>query len=114
MKRAVVGRLRDIPRAIDEIAEVSEGITFKAYQADFRVRRIVERCVEIVSEASRHIPAEMKAKHPAVPWGAIWNIGNRLRHEYGYVDDRIMWRVATHSIRELRPAIVAMIAEAEK
>ena len=84
MKRAFAGRLRDILRAIDEITEVSEGITFKAYQADFRVRRIVERCVEIVSEASRHIPAEMKAKHPAVPWGAIWNIGNRLRHEYGY------------------------------
>lgn len=114
MKRAVIGRLHDILRAIDEIAEVADGVTYSTYQADFRIRRIVERCVEIISEASRHIPADLTAEHSTIPWEAVRDIGNLLRHEYGYVDDLIMWRIATRSLPALRAAVVAMLARAEK
>jgi uncharacterized protein with HEPN domain len=57
-------RLGDILKAIDDTAEFLDGVDFGAYQKDAKTRRSVERCLEIVSEASRHIPAELTANDP--------------------------------------------------
>jgi uncharacterized protein with HEPN domain len=56
----------------------------------------------------------MKVKHPDQPWREIAAIGNLLRHEYRYIADDIIWKIASKSLPSLRPVIVAMIAEAEK
>lgn len=50
--------------AIDTVAEMTSGVDFPGYRGDVKLRRAVERCVEIVSEASRFLPDEFKALHP--------------------------------------------------
>jgi uncharacterized protein with HEPN domain len=55
------------------------------------VRRAVERELEIISEASRHIPADLQEAAPEVPWREIAGIGIVLRHEYQRVADKIVW-----------------------
>ena len=112
VKRSVGIRLHDILTAIDEASEILDSADFAAYQASLVKRRAVERCVEIISEAARHIPDVMTAKHPSIPWQEVKAIGNRLRHDYQRVDDLVMWRTATRSLPELRIAIVSLIAEA--
>lgn len=57
MKRAEVYALRDILQVIDEVAEIVDGRDLAAYERDFRIHRVVERCVEIVSEATRRVIA---------------------------------------------------------
>jgi uncharacterized protein with HEPN domain len=52
----------------------------------------------------------MKARFPDQPWPEISAMGNLLRHEYGRIDDLIIWKIATRSLPELRAAIVAMLA----
>jgi uncharacterized protein with HEPN domain len=61
-------RLDDILDAIEDIQEFVKGRSFDDYSGDTMLRLAIERCVEIISEASRHIPPDMKAEHPAVPW----------------------------------------------
>lgn len=95
IKRSHLVRLRDMLENIDAVAEMMVGIELAAYRRDYKLRRAVERCVEIVSEASRKIPDEMKAGFPGQPWPEIAAIGNLLRHEYQRVDDQIMWKIAT-------------------
>ena len=75
----LLSRLEDIRDAIDEAERFTAGMTFEQYLANPLVRRGVERCIEIVSEASRHISAKHKAAHPQVPWRNIADIGNVLR-----------------------------------
>jgi uncharacterized protein with HEPN domain len=106
-------RLSDILENIDAVTEMIEGIELGSYRRDLKLRRAVERCVEIISEASRHIPARLKADYPDHPWDEISAIGNLLRHHYERVDDLIMWKIATQSLPELRPTIVAMIDRAK-
>jgi uncharacterized protein with HEPN domain len=73
------------------------------------MRRAVERGVEIVSEASRHIPDELKQRYPHIYWREISAIGNLLRHEYGRVDDRIIWRVVEEYLPELKDVVTEML-----
>jgi uncharacterized protein with HEPN domain len=55
----------------------------------------------------------MLARHSEAPWNAIIGIGNILRHEYQRVDDRRLWEIVTVHLPQLRPVIVAMLAELE-
>jgi uncharacterized protein with HEPN domain len=109
IKRTHLIRLRDILENIDAVAEMMAGVDFAAYRQDLKLRRAIERCVEIVSEASRRIPDELKAEYSEQPWPEIAAIGNLLRHSYERIDDLLMWKIATRSLPELRRVIVAMI-----
>ena len=87
-------RLHDIIDAIGHIRNETEGVTLDAFEADWRKRWLVERGIEIISEASRHLPADMKARHPSVPWRKVAGVGNVLRHEYERTVPEVLWNVA--------------------
>ena len=53
-----------------------------AFETDWQRQWLVERGLEIISEASRRLPDEIKAKHPEIPWPKVAGIGNVLRHNY--------------------------------
>jgi uncharacterized protein with HEPN domain len=114
IKRSELVRLRDILESIDAVAEMMDHIDLAAYRRDYKLRRAVERCVEIISEASRRIPEELKAEFPNQPWPEIAAIGNLLRHHYERVDDLIMWKIAARSLPELRPAVLAMLKNSDQ
>ncbi len=65
-RRNVWVRLNDMLSALDDGAAIVSGLSFDEYQKSVVVRRAVERCVEILSEASRHLPQEMKDERPNV------------------------------------------------
>jgi Protein of unknown function DUF86 len=56
-------------------------MTFEEYSSDRKTQRAVERCIEVISEASRHIPDEIKGDRPLIPWRDVATIGNVFRHE---------------------------------
>ena len=82
MSRApIADRLRHIQDAIDRIETLTTGKDFSAYAAHWVIRDAVERNLERVSEASRHIPASLKAKSGGIHWRSIAALGNVLRHD---------------------------------
>ena len=101
-------RLRHILRAIDDIETLMRDRTLDDYLADRFLRLTIERCLEIISEASRFIPDELKAKH-ALPWRGIADFGNVLRHGYEAVDHRRVWAVVVHDLPPLKSAVAAMV-----
>ncbi|HEY1544502.1 MAG TPA: HepT-like ribonuclease domain-containing protein [Xanthobacteraceae bacterium] len=99
---------------IDAVAEMIAGIDLTEYGGNLMLRRAVERCVEIVSEASRGIPDEMKAASPNQPWPEIASIGNLLRHHCERMDGLIMRKIATRSLPDLRNVVAAMIDQSDR
>lgn len=71
------------------------------FEADWQRQWLVERGVEIISEASRHLPAELKARHPHIPWDKVAGIGNILRHNYENVAAPVMWKLAQADLAAL-------------
>jgi uncharacterized protein with HEPN domain len=72
--------LEQMLEAIVDIEEITAGRSFEAYAADRPIRRAVEPCIEIVSEASRRLPPDLRDGHPEIPWSKVAGIGNVLRH----------------------------------
>lgn len=75
------------------------------------MRWLVQRAIEIVSEASRAILDDLKATHSEIPWQQVRDIGNVLRHDYGGLCDPIIWRVATDELPRLKAAAAAILAK---
>lgn len=100
--------LTDMQEALAGIGEMLQGVDFETYSGTWHLRRATERGIEISSEASRHIPDEMQARHPDIPWREIAAIGNRLRHEYARIDDRILWEVTWRHLPALEAAVDTM------
>ncbi len=90
----IVVRLVDMIEAIELIDDEIAGLTLRDFAQDKRKRWLVERGLEIISEASRRLPEVMKLRHPHIPWRQIAGIGNILRHEYEHVAYDVLWRVA--------------------
>jgi uncharacterized protein with HEPN domain len=86
-------RLTDIIEAIEHIYSEMTGVTIDAFEADWRKRWLIERGVEIISEASRHLTDALKARHPEIPWPKVAGIGNVLRHDYGSIAAPVMWKL---------------------
>jgi uncharacterized protein with HEPN domain len=61
--------------------------------------------LEIVSEATRKLPQDLRDRHPDLPWRAIAGIGNVYRHEYDNVAEEIVWRTVQHSLAPLLEVI---------
>jgi uncharacterized protein with HEPN domain len=86
-----IPRLTDIVEAIDHIRSETADISLDAFERDWRKQWLVERGVEIISEASRHLPDDLKARHSKIPWRKVAGIGNVLRHDYESIAAQIMW-----------------------
>ena len=71
---------------------------------------MIERSARI-SEASRHIPAGVRAKHAGIPWREVVGIGNVVRHDYDEIDDLVMWTTATEKLVPLRAAVEVMLRD---
>ena len=80
--RSLIPRLTDIIEAIERIRGVLENISLEMFENDWPRQWLVERGVEIISEASRHLTDDLKARRPEIPWQKVAGIGNVLRHDY--------------------------------
>jgi len=105
-------RLRDIVDAIDQIDLLLEGKDFSDLLQDRAMKAAFERFLEITSEASRHVPTELKTEAPQIPWHLVAGIGNHLRHAYHRVDAEILWRTYDDGqLAALRTAVTVFLAK---
>lgn len=94
--------LNDILNSINETAEFTVGMTFDEFSKDKKTINAVIRSLEVLGEASRKIPDNLKAQSPEVPWKRMTGMRNKLIHEYFGVDLEIVWAV----IKEDLPPLV--------
>ena len=92
-----------------EAAEVVQdfilGKTPKDYMSNRMLRNAVERNIEIIGEAARHVSGALQQAHPEIPWRSIIGQRNILIHEYGEVRHEFIWNVVTKGIPELIAAL---------
>lgn len=97
--------LNDIHYHIAKAEAFVSDMTYDAFAGDDLRFYAVTRCPEIISEASRRLPDEFKAKYPTIKWQEMAAAGNIYRHEYDNVAPRRVWNTLTRSLPPLRDVI---------
>jgi uncharacterized protein with HEPN domain len=90
---------------IDLAASFAAGFDFERFRDDPRTVYAVTRCLEIISEASRRLPDELKARHPAIAWKQMAAAGNIYRHDYEDVAASYVWVTLQNHLPPLRAVI---------
>jgi uncharacterized protein with HEPN domain len=112
VSRTILLRLTDMRDAIIGIEGVVADAAFEAFSDNRGMQRAVEPGLEIISEASRHLPADFTALAPEIPWRQIAAIGNLLRHDYQRTDLKATWNIVMEHLPPLAVAIDRLIGEA--
>jgi uncharacterized protein with HEPN domain len=97
--------LNDILHNIELAENFMAGLDYAAFHSDkLRVYAII-RCLEIISEASRRLPEELKANHPLIEWKEMAAAGNIYPHEYEDVAERRVWSTVQRALPPLRAVV---------
>jgi len=86
------------------------GLDFAAFVGDERTSLAIERLLENIGEAARHVSSALQDGHPEIPWQGIVGMRNVLAHQYGVVDQRKVWEAAKEGVSALIPLLEAILA----
>jgi uncharacterized protein with HEPN domain len=102
-------RVTDMDRAIFEIRKLLDGKSINSLMSDAATRAAFERFLEILSEASRHIPDDLKEEFSEIPWRQVADLGNFIRHVYHKVDMEVLWSIYEHDLDPLEQVVRQLI-----
>jgi uncharacterized protein with HEPN domain len=98
--------------AMDLIKTEMAGVTMETFEHDKRKRWLIARGLEIISEADRRLPGELKASHTNIPWPKVAGVGNVPRHDYERVAHDVIWRLVRDDPPPLEAACRAELGPA--
>lgn len=100
--------LDDIVASCDKIERFTEGMDRSTFFADERTFDAVVRNLEVIGEATKHIPDEVRSRVVVVEWRKIAGLRDILAHAYFGIDEDIVWDVVRNKIPQLPVALAAL------
>ncbi|MCP4652017.1 MAG: DUF86 domain-containing protein [Candidatus Omnitrophica bacterium] len=102
MKRNYKLFIEDILGAMNRIEEYIKGLSYEDFSENEMVEDAVIRKIEIIGEAARNVPEDIKEKYQNIPWKKMVGLRNITIHEYFGVDLDIVWEIITKNIPETK------------
>ena len=97
--------IRHILDEIDYILTQISDTDFDSFLKDATLKRAFVRSLEIIGEASKRLPEDIKAMQLDVEWRKVTGMRDKLIHDYFTVDLGIVWKTAEQEAAEVRPLI---------
>ncbi len=114
MTRNTLLYLKDILQNMREAEEFIRDMDYQQFVADKKTLNAVLRSIEVIGEAAKHVPEELRAKYQAVPWKEMAGMRDKLIHDYLGVDEETVWLVIKDRIPSIRPTIEQALQELER
>jgi uncharacterized protein with HEPN domain len=114
VKRTIKHFLEDVIEYCDKAQNFVEGITFEEFCSDEKTFLAVTRVLEIIGEALKNIPEEVRSKYPEIPWREIIGFRNTVAHVYFGINTKIVWNSAKEDTKFLKPHIQKILDNLEE
>lgn len=112
MSRDPLLYLEDIRDSCRKVLRYTREMTYKRFVADERTFDAVMRNLEITGEAVRHVPQELKDRHPDIEWRNIAGFRDVAIHAYPTVDEEIVWDIVRNKVPQLLEQVEQILASA--
>ncbi len=103
--------LRHILDESDFLISNAHGITKRQFLANDTLKRAFVRSLEIIGEASKKVPADLKQKFPQIEWRSMAGMRDRLIHDYFGVDYELVWDVVRKKIPRLEKEVKEILKQ---
>ena len=111
--RNVTLYLNDIVDNMRDAEEFIQGLSYGDFAVDKKTFNAVARAIEVIGEAAKNIPEDMRSKYPSVPWREMAGMRDKVIHSYFGVDREALWLVVKERIPSIRPLVEQIIREIE-
>lgn len=111
MTRDTKLHFEDILKAIQEVEDFMDNLSFDDFSKDTKVVRAVTMNFIVIGEAAKHVPAEIRKSYPQIPWSKVVGMRNILTHDYPAVKVDIIWKTAKIRLPQMKPIIEEMLNE---
>ena len=106
--RNTLDYLDDILDAVEKIAIFTRGMSYEAFSEDDKTVYAVTRALEVIGEAAKCIPREIRENYPGYPWAEMAGMRDKLIHAYFGINRAIIWRTIQDDIPPLRSAVQSL------
>ena len=106
--------LNDILRSIEKIEDSFKGIVKEDFKSDINLQDATLMRLQIIGEAVKNIPSNLKEKHKTVGWKKISGLRDIISHVYFGIDLEIIWDVVKNKLPELKNQIKKILSEEKK
>jgi len=110
-ERIYADYLEDILDSIEKIERFIAGMTFEQFIKDDKTVYAVIRALEIIGEAAKNIPEDVRSSYSEVPWREIAGMRDKLVHNYFGVDLEVVWKTASEDLSNLEPTIRRILSD---
>ncbi|MHA1144493.1 MAG: HepT-like ribonuclease domain-containing protein [Candidatus Helarchaeota archaeon] len=107
MPRAYKTYLKDILEAIRKIKKYTNNISYDKFADNELIQDAVTRNLEIIGEAIKFLPENVKRSNPDVEWRKIAGLRDILIHAYFGIDVEIIWDIVENKLLELKEKILS-------
>ena len=98
--------IEDITESIKNIEDYTKSVTHDSFVKNKLIIDGVVRNLEIIGEATKEIPSDVRKKHPEMDWKKIIGLRDVIAHRYFGVDSEIIWDIVKNKIPELKSSII--------
>ena len=114
MKREIGDFVEDVIDAMDKALQFVEGMSYDEFAQDSKTVFAVVRAIEIIGEAVKNMPKDIREKHPEVPWKGMAGMRDKVIHGYFGVDMKVVWDTVKKRIPEVKPLFEKILRDLEE
>ena len=111
MSDEFLDHVEDILDAMNKAEILIEDVTFKQFESNFRINYAVVRALEIIGEATKRMPDDIRKQYPEIPWKGMAGMRDRIINGYDVIDLQIVWDVIKIDIPKIKPLMRKILTD---